>query len=299
VYFTASAPPSPKVDTYQSDGACTHEGDNKVKEIFTTLIPTNAVVANLRNGSWVLGDLFEKDYGHSGSITKLWDQRCKVPCTKSVYPFHDGEFADFEPIFTHLIENNINDSYSDAYTNAFMPTARCLVAEAEDESEDLELRKRLYLNANTVFRLARFLYIGTSLKRAILEEQKAVHLRGPKLWDIPITKTITPHIHASNGDTSYIALYIRKPSGLGLLPTILLITGLNSHRPDNNERITEFLSRNWATVICDILGTHDCLANKRDPLYPDRLFNSILAFVASTPDLDDKKAIAWGLSAEG
>lgn len=24
-------------------------------------------------------------------------------CTKSVYPFHDGQFEDFDPIFQHLI----------------------------------------------------------------------------------------------------------------------------------------------------------------------------------------------------
>lgn len=50
------------------------------------------------NGNWILGDLFLKDYGHAGSIKKLWDMRWKFPCTLGVYPFHDGKFADFEPM---------------------------------------------------------------------------------------------------------------------------------------------------------------------------------------------------------
>jgi hypothetical protein len=50
------------------------------------------------NGSWILGDLFMKDYGHKGSIEKLWEQRWRFPCTKAVYPFHDGAFEDFEPM---------------------------------------------------------------------------------------------------------------------------------------------------------------------------------------------------------
>lgn len=27
-----------------------------------------------------------------------------MQCLKSMYPFHDGEFEDFEPVFEHLIE---------------------------------------------------------------------------------------------------------------------------------------------------------------------------------------------------
>jgi len=113
------------------------------------------------NGNWILGDLFTKDYGHRGSIQKLWEQRWKFPCTKGVYPFHDSKFEDFEPIFKHLIENNINDLYEDAYTNAFLPTAQRLAKEAQEaERKDKEAAKKLYLNANAVFRLAAFPYIG-------------------------------------------------------------------------------------------------------------------------------------------
>lgn len=27
-----------------------------------------------------------------------------MQCLKSVYPFHDGKFEDFEPVFEHLIK---------------------------------------------------------------------------------------------------------------------------------------------------------------------------------------------------
>jgi hypothetical protein len=252
------------------------------------------------NGTWILGDLFTKDYGHSGSIRKLWEQRWKFPCTKAVYPFHDGKFEDFEPIFEHLIKNDINDPYDDAYTNAFLPAARRLVEEADDESRDVEDRKKLYLNANAIFRLARFPYIGTDLKKRVYEEQKQVYLRGSQLWSQPIQNFTIPHNHDSNGDGSDISLYIRQPSGDGPFPTILLITGLDGHRPDNTERTQECLERGWACVICDIPGTTvDCPANKRDPLSPDRLFASILDFIQEVSSLDEKKVIAWGLSAGG
>ncbi|KAF1359325.1 alpha/beta-hydrolase [Lizonia empirigonia] len=260
------------------------------------------------NGNWVLGDLFTKDYGHRGSIQKLWENRWKMPCQRSVYPFHDGSFEDFEPIFQHLIANNINDPYSDDYTNAFIPTARDLVKKAQDLSklgvsskvEHKEEAKILFSRANAVFRLARFPYIGTDLKRQVFEEQKQAYMQSTQLWDVPLTEEIIPHTHASNGDGDKIPLYIRHPKGPGTFPTILLITGLDGHRPDNTERTEEHLRRGWATVICDIPGTTiDCPANKRDPLSPDRLFTSILAHIAKHPRLDATKVIAWGLSAGG
>ena len=151
-----------------------------------------------------------------------------------------------------------------------------------------------------MFRLARFPYIGTELKKAVFEEQKKAYMEGTQLWDVPIQEEIVPHTNASNGDADTIPLYIRHPKGPGPFPTILLITGLDGHRPDNTERTEEHLRRGWATVICDIPGTTtDCPANKRDPLSPDRLFTTILAHIASHPYLDSKRLIAWGLSAGG
>jgi hypothetical protein len=253
------------------------------------------------DGHWILGDLFEKDYGHAGSIRKLWDMRWKMPCQRGVYPFHDGKYEDFEPIFQHLIANNFNDPYDDAYTNAFVPTAQKLVKQAaEAEDKDKEEAKRLYLRANAVFRLARFPYIGTEVKEKVFEEQKEAYLRGTKLWDVPITETVIPHKHAANGDGPQIPLYIRKPTGSGPIPTILLITGLDGHRPDNTERTEEFLQRGWACVICDIPGTTvDCPANRRDPLSPDRLFSSILDWMKEQKEFDARNVVAWGLSAGG
>lgn len=253
------------------------------------------------DGNWILGDLFTKDYGHRGSIANLWEQRWMFPCKMGVYPFHDGKYEDFEPIFKHLIEVKINDPFDDAYTNAFLPVAQRLTREAQEmENQDRDIAQKLYLNANALYRLARFPYIGTELKKEVFQEQKEVYIRGSKLWIIPIEDISIPHKHAANGDGKEIPVYVRKPSGTGPFPTILLITGLDGHRPDNTERTEEHLKRGWATVISDIPGTTvDCPANQRDPLSPDRLFSSILEWIQDHPHLDEKKVIAWGLSAGG
>jgi hypothetical protein len=90
------------------------------------------LIVAMPDGHWILGDLFEQDYDHSVSTKKLWDMRWKLPCQRGVYPFHDGNFDDFAPIFERLITNDINDQYEDAYTNAFLPTGRRLAKQASE-----------------------------------------------------------------------------------------------------------------------------------------------------------------------
>lgn len=223
------------------------------------------------------------------------------PCKLGVYPFHDGKFNDFEPIFNDLISKDINDPFSDAYTNAFLPTARALTRQAQElETSDKARAKEMYLRANAVYRLARFPYIDTEAKKIAFEEQKTAYLRGTALWDVPVTEIVIKHKYAANSDGEEIPLYIRKPDGPGPFPIVLLITGLDGHRPDNTERTSEHLARGWATVICDIPGTTvDCPANKRDPLSPDRLFSSILEWIKDEAGLDENRVVAWGLSAGG
>jgi pimeloyl-ACP methyl ester carboxylesterase len=140
------------------------------------------------------------------------------------------------------------------------------------------------------------------LKIKAYKAQKKTYLKGTKLWDVPIQEVILPFKNAADGDGDSIPLYVRTPpvaSQEKPVPVILLITGLDGHRPDNSERTDEFLKRDWATVICDIPGVADCPSNKRDPSAPERLFTTILDYIKSIPELNSRKIIAWGLSAGG
>ncbi|KAK5278613.1 hypothetical protein LTR16_008422, partial [Cryomyces antarcticus] len=168
--------------------------------------------------NWILGDLFLKDFGHQGSIKTLWETRWKFP------------FEDFEPIFNKLVEGktctadpdarstalipgvfllgNVNDPYDDAFASAFFPTAEALAKEAQSlESSDRARAIELYRRSACVYRLSRFPYIGTPLKRKAYEEQKKVYMRGARLWDVPLTEEIIPFTDAVEGDGKEIPLY--------------------------------------------------------------------------------------------
>ncbi|KAJ5381395.1 Heptaketide hydrolyase ayg1 [Penicillium cataractarum] len=259
---------------------------------------------------WILGDRFNTVYPHKGSIKALWETKWKFCCQKSIYPFHDGSIEDFEPIFEKLIAENINDAFSDAYTNAFLPIAESLEKQATEALNygHPDRASDLYRRAAVVLRISRFPYVShtsrpeSSLKRLAFDRQKKVYLAAASLWKPPLKEEVIPHKHAASNDGSSIPLYIRLPeeaSASNRVPVVLIMTGLDGYRPDNSQRTHEILARGWATVIVEIPGTADCPADAADPDSPDRLWDSVLDYMATMPELDMSHVAVWGLSAGG
>ncbi|GIZ44689.1 hypothetical protein CKM354_000788000 [Cercospora kikuchii] len=262
-----------------------------------------------RTGSaWILpAEKLNSIYAHLGSISNLWNKKWSFPASKSLYPFHDGLYEDFAPIFESLISKDIHDGYTDAYTREFIPTAERLVAEADEKlakGESKEEAVKIYLRACAVYRIARFPYINSDLKREVYAAQKKAYLKAAALFEAPIEDIEIEHTAgiAGKDEGDKVPLYVRVPKDASSekpAPVVLLMCGLDGHRPDNTVRSDEFLKRGWASVIADIPGTADCPALRSDPTSADRLWTSVLDWISTQPHLDSRKVLVWGLSAGG
>ncbi|GAB7350468.1 hypothetical protein MBLNU459_g1066t2 [Dothideomycetes sp. NU459] len=252
---------------------------------------------------WILGDKFDSVHPHLESMDALWSKKWSFPCSKSLYPFHDGRFEDFEPIFQSLISKNINSGYTDEYTREFVSTAEHLVSEGDKlASSDPKQASGMFLRACTVYRIARFPYINSAYKTEIYRAQKQAYLKAASLWECPIEDVDISHTAGTDADGKSVPLYVRLPKDASTsnpCPAVLLMCGLDGHRPDNTTRSDEFLARGWASVIVDIPGTADCPADRRDPESADRLWTSVLDWMAEQGTFDMKRVLAWGLSAGG
>lgn len=212
-----------------------------------------------RTGSaWILpAEKLNSIYPHLGSISNLWNKKWSFPASKSLYPFHDGLYEDFAPIFESLISKDIHDGYTDAYTCEFVPTAERLVAEADEKlskGEDKEEVVKIYLRACAVYRIARFPYINSDLKKEVYAAQKKAYLKAAALFDVPIEDVEIEHTAgiAGKDEGDKVPLYVRVPKDASKekpAPVVLLMCGLDGHRPDNTVRSDEFLKRGWASVI--------------------------------------------------
>ncbi|KAL9033590.1 MAG: hypothetical protein Q9214_007440, partial [Letrouitia sp. 1 TL-2023] len=230
--------------------------------------------------TWIIGvNAFNAQAIHHQGIKELWEKKWKFP-------------------------NNINDGYSDGYTSAFFPICDELKSQAATHvaSSEPHLASDLYLRIACLYRIARFPYIDSPLKHKAFELQKETYLQVAGQWADPIVETCIPHPHAQGREDGSIPIYHRVPSTASKaqpVPTVLLITGLDGHRPDNSQRTHEFLKRGWATVIIEIPGTADCPADAKDSSSPDRLWDSVFEWMAEQGVFDMEKVAAWGLSTGG
>ena len=211
---------------------------------------------------------------------------------------------------TNIPQENINDPFTDAYTNAFLPVVDALQAEAASAADydHPDRASDLYRRAAVVLRIARFPYVSphtrpdNALKRAAFERQKDVYMRAAGTWKPAINEVLIPHTHGTGLDGAHIPLYVRVPEEAGAahrVPAVILLTGLDGYRPDNSQRTHEIVNRGWGAVICEIPGTADCPADPADPASPDRLLSSVLEYMGQREEFDMGRVAVWGLSAGG
>ncbi|KAK7424112.1 hypothetical protein QQX98_000722 [Neonectria punicea] len=264
---------------------------------------------------WLMGQsAFEQRMPHHEGIAALWETMWKVPCTKAVYPFHDGAYEDFESVFEHLIADNVNDGTSKEFTEAFFPTAERLEIQANEAMQqgDETRASALFLRAACVLRIARFPYItayprvNDPVKWRAWEWQKTLYMKAGRNWTVPVMDMAIPHVFRSGADRDSIPVYVRMPSGqaqpstqLNQLPTILVLAGLDGYRPDFTALCDELLSRGWAVIVGEVPGTADCPADSADPKSPDRLWSSVFDWMERDNRFDMRRVLCWGLSSGG
>ena len=253
-------------------------------------------------------------FAHHDSVSALWEGKWRSLCAHGIYPFTDGDVADFDPIFAELIEVSGDDpailNRPDDYAAPFLPVGQRLHELAEDSLSGgrRDEAKKLFLRAAAIYRIARFPINRSPLTEEAWEKGKAAYERGGELLDPPSVTVDVPFVHADvlagDRDTA-IPTYLRLPKGekpTGGWPVLLFVCGLDAYRTDHTVRTQEHVDRGYATLSFEIPGTGDCPAAPNDPTAPDRLMSSILDWVAANAQrhgLDTAKVVVRGVSTGG
>ncbi len=253
-------------------------------------------------------------FPHHDSVSKLWSEKWRPLCSHGIYPFTDGDVADFDPIFADLVSRSGDDPVilyrPDDYARPFMPVGERLASRA---AEALSQSKRdqalnLYLRAAAVFRIARFPINRPEVGQEAWQRGKAAYEEAGKLLDPPSVAVNLPFAHADvgAGDAERpIEAYLRMPKGdrpASGWPVLLFICGLDAYRTDHTPRTQQHVDRGFATLSFEIPGTGDCPAAPNDPASPDRLMSSVLDWVddnAAQYGFDTGKVVARGISTGG
>ncbi|KLU90742.1 hypothetical protein MAPG_10594 [Magnaporthiopsis poae ATCC 64411] len=114
--------------------------------------------------SWMMGaEAFERRMPHHDGIKALWETKWKIPCSKGLYPFHDGHYDDFEPIFAHLIAQEFLKRGWGVVVVEIPGTADCPADSADPDSPDRLWSSLLdWMGAVGFFDMARLMAWGLS-----------------------------------------------------------------------------------------------------------------------------------------
>ncbi len=253
-------------------------------------------------------------FPYHASVSSLWADKWRVPCSHGIYPFTDGNVQDFEPIFAELVRlsgDRTDILYQpDEYAKPFLPAAEKLVRQAEEAEEQGDTQKALdlYLRAAAVYRMARFPINRTPVSEQAWQKGKAAYAKAGQYLSPPSFAVDVPFKHADTaaGDTDApIQAYLRMPEGSKPKdgwPVLLFICGLDAYKTDQTPRTRMHVDRGFATLSFEIPGTGDCPAAPNDPSSSDRLMSSVLDWVAANAaehGFDTGKVIARGLSTGG
>ncbi|GGY14799.1 hypothetical protein GCM10010358_78560 [Streptomyces minutiscleroticus] len=253
-------------------------------------------------------------FPHHESVSALWSTKWRDLCAGGVYPFGDGQLADFEPVFAELRTVSDDDPAilyrPDDYARPFLPIGDLLTVAAQAAAEQgaVDQARELFLRAAAVYRIARFPIVRSPLGQESWEKGKAAYEQAGQLLDPPSMQVAIPFAHcdtaAGDHDTD-IAAYLRLPRGprpAAGWPVVLFICGLDAYRTDHTSRTQEHVDHGCATLSFEIPGTGDCPAAPHDPASADRLMSSILDWIVDTaPEIgfDPDTILARGVSTGG
>ncbi len=253
-------------------------------------------------------------FSYHESVSSLWKDKWRTPCSHGIYPFTDGKVEDFDPIFAELVTASGDNSSifyrPDEYAKPFFPVAENLVQAAVKAEQQGEKEKALdfYLRAAAVYRIARFPINRSPVSQKAWECGKAAYLEGGRLLSPPSAPVYIPFTHAdvAAGDQNVpIQSYLRLPAGekpKNGWPVVLFICGLDAYKTDHTPRTQLHVDHGFAALSFEIPGTGDCPAAPNDPTSPDRLMSSILDWVEVSREkygFDVSRIVARGISTGG
>ncbi|OAG41933.1 hypothetical protein AYO21_03936 [Fonsecaea monophora] len=254
---------------------------------------------------YYIKDAISKPAIHHESFQQLWETKWKGPCAMGVYPFMFGSIKDFEPVVEEIVKKGLKEPYDwDEYAQSYFPKAEELtkIAEEAEKAGEIEKASEYYLRSSAVYRISRFPTPRSEKQKYAWKIGKEMFYKGAALLEHPIKEVLIPHKHAIEGEGDVVPVNFLLPPNAteqSPAPCVLIITGLDGYRTELAVWQQGFLDKGVATVIAEIPGTGDSPALRQDPTSPDRQWSSVLDWIDTQKEIDNKKIVVWGFSTGG
>src|SRR5665213_911926 len=161
-------------------------------------------------------------------------------------------------------------------------------ARQEEQAKNISAARDDYFWAFRYYTTARWPVPNSPGKQKAYEKALAVFRSYAKYLDPPVQVAQIPF------EGKELVGYFRIPKASGPVPVVLIINGTDSRKEDQIQEGTALYRSGIGVVAVDAPGTGE--APIKADLGAERMFSRVLDYLATRPDIDSKRIIAWGVS---
>ncbi len=164
-------------------------------------------------------------------------------------------------------------------------------AKSEEAAKNNDAARDDYFWAFRYYTVARWPVPNSSGKQKAYQNALAAFRNYGRFLDPPIEMIHVPF------EGKEIPGYIRLPKGVSPAPLVFMINGTDSRKEDEVQGHDALFRSGIGVVAVDMPGTGE--SPVKADVGSERIFSRVLDYLATRPDVDSKRIVAWGVSYGG
>lgn len=229
---------------------------------------------------------------YTRSIAEIW-RHWEAHAKAALHPMAFTSYEDHQGVFAKL-KSLDREEWAAAYSAAARPYEE--QARAAEARGDLKAANPLYLHAYGLYRMARYPAPNSPGKRTAYVKSQEMYLLGARSFPFAIERVEMP-FRGRPGEGTRAVGYFMRPKDAGRLPLVIAWGGIDSFKEDRTEVARPVIAAGLALLLIDMPGVGDApLAGSEDA---ERLWDAVLDWCATRPEIDAARIAVWGGSTGG
>jgi len=230
---------------------------------------------------------------YTRSLAELW-QHWQPNAKAGLHPMVFTSYEDHQRVFAKLTSLD-RDQWAAAYSAGAAPFEK-MAREAEEKGDE-RAAKDHYFHAYGLYRMARFQTTNSVGKRAAYRKSQEMYRAALRYLPYRFERVEIPFQgKPEEGDRS-IGYFIRRRGNDRSRPLLILWAGIDTFKEDRTEIWEPVIASGLSLLLIDMPGTGDApLKGSEDA---ERLWDAVLDWCTTRPEIDPEHIGAWGGSTGG
>jgi esterase FrsA len=230
---------------------------------------------------------------YTRTIAEIW-QHWQVNAKNALHPMLFTSYEDHQRVFAKLTMLD-REQWAAAYSAAAQPFEAA--AHAAEAQGDTRAAKEHYLHAYALYRMARYPTTNSPGKRAAYRKSQELYRAAMKYFPFAFERVEIPFKGKPGEGDQSIGYFVRPKDSAARLPLVIMWAGIDTFKEDRTEVWEPMIAAGLSLLLIDMPGTGDApLVGSEDG---ERLWDSVLDWCQTRPEIDTKRIAVWGGSTGG